>query len=192
MLTAVVLGGAACLHDDLAAALELFTPDLTVAVNNAGRDHPGPVHHWASMHPEKFPGWIQAREAMGHPPVTEFWTAKRRRQPARPNMVFREVENWGGSSGLLAVTVALTLGCRRVVLCGVPLDAKQAHYDDPRAWTEAGSYRRAWLERAPFMPGVRSMSGFTRDTLGAPTEDWFGPCATSTSTRPSPSPSTPS
>lgn len=174
MLTAVVLGGAACLHDDLARALKLFTPDVWIATNHAGRDTPGIVDHWVSMHPDLMPRWIAERARASREPAGQLWTAWRRRQPTLPDLEFKVVENWGGSSGMLAVTVALEVGCDRIVLCGVPMDAKQGHYNDPKPWKDALQYRKAWMDRAPGLsPKVRSMSGDTREWLGAPTAEWF-------------------
>lgn len=174
MLTAIVLGGAACVWEDMAAALELFTPDLVVATNHAGMDHQGRVDHWCTMHPELLPTWIAKREAKGLPPAGQYWTAERRLKPVKPDIPMGRAENWGGSSGMLAPVVAVYhLGCTRVVLCGVPMDAKQAHYDDPRPWADFGNYRRAWITRQTQMTAVRSMSGWTRQLLGAPTKEWF-------------------
>lgn len=173
VLTAVILGGAACLKADLDAALALFTPDLIIATNNAGRDRDGPVDHWVSMHPEFFEKWIAARAAAGRPPAGRLWSAQRRRLPRWPDLDISRVENWGGSSGMLAITVAQEIEVTHAVLCGVPMTAAEAHYDDHKPWTEAGSYRKVWMVRAPGLPFVRSMSGLTRELLGEPTREWL-------------------
>lgn len=88
----------------------------------------------------------------------------------------------GGSSGMLAVQVALTLGCTKVILCGVPMTAtehfSQSHeFDaDHTRWTEADMHWRAF-ERVHalgwFENKVRSMSGRSRDLFGAPTREWL-------------------
>lgn len=175
MLTAIGLGSAACLHEDMAAALELFTPDLVVACNDAGADHPGPLDHWVSFHCEFFPKWVARREAKGYPPAGQLWTVKRRHQPTQVQALdVQTIDNWGGSSGLLVAQVA-SLFAQRVVLCGVPLDAKQGHYNDPKPWRDAGNYRANLLSHLPDLGNVRSMSGWTRETLGAPTKEWFNP-----------------
>ncbi len=169
MLTALILGGASGVWEEAAEARRLFTPGLLIATNHAGRDNPEPVDHWVSFHVELFPRWIAERARKGLPPAGQLWTAQRR---IATDLDVRRVANWGGSSGLLAVTVALELGCERIVLCGVPLDAS-AHYDSPESWREFGNYRKAFITRQTQMTAVRSMSGWTRQLLGAPTGEWL-------------------
>lgn len=172
--SALILGGARCLHDDVAAARALFSPDLLIATNNAGRDWPEPIDHWVSFHGEKLAGWIEARRVAGLQPAGRIWTAMHRRPVV--GLQTSVAPNWGGSSGLLAVTVALVeLGCERVVLAGVPLDKRQAHFDDTKPWTEASKYRTAWMKHLPEMRDrVRSMSGWTAEKLGTVTAEWLG------------------
>lgn len=173
MKTALVLGGADCLYGDVQWALRLFTPDHIIATNNAGRDHIGELEHWASMHPEKMEGWAKERNRMGRPRAGTMW---RPRHKLPPNgMVMREVPSWGGSSGLLAVTVALLpLECTHVVCAGCPLESERAHFDDRRPWGEAARYRGAWQKHFPTMRNrVKSMSGWTRQLLGPPDGEWF-------------------
>lgn len=169
-LTALVLGGANCLADDKAAALALFDPDLIVACNHAGRDDPGRIDHWATMHPELFPMWLRARRAAGRPEAGKLWHARH-----RPTTVGSEpIESWGGSSGLLCVSVAIHLGATHVVLAGVPMDKRNAHYDKPGLWTEARQYWPSWERHRAAMQGrVKSMSGWTHNLLGGPTEEWL-------------------
>lgn len=170
-MKALVLGGAASLHADEAAARELFAPDLVIAVNHAARDHPGPVDHWATFHPELLPRWLADRAAAGRDPAGKLWTAHHR--PIPRGLEIERVTNWGGSSGLLAVVVGLHLECSHIVLAGVPLDYDQGHYDHPAPWRDAANYRKAWVSRKEAMIRVRSMSGFTAELLGAPTKEWL-------------------
>jgi hypothetical protein len=172
MVSAVVLGGAEGVWSELEAARHLFTPDIVIATNHAGIDYDGHVDHWVSFHAELLPMWIDKRAAAGRAPAGRYWTVERRMAPATPLELSR-VPNWGGSSGLVAVTVALHLQCSHIVCCGVPLDLNVAHYDDPKPWREAGNYRRAWMTYRSQMTAVRSMSGWTRQILGAPTGEWF-------------------
>jgi len=73
-----------------------------------------------------------------------------------------------GSSALLGVLHGIRLGYRKIILCGCPLMGKsekgyeysnfrkgfEGHYDEIAGW-------------------VKSMSGWTRDFLGAPLEAWI-------------------
>lgn len=174
MKIAFVLGSGDTLHDDLARALAIVTPDLWLAANHAGRDHDGLLDHWCTMHPEKMAGWVQERRDQGRPDAGMLWRPQHK-QPGR-NLTMQNAPSWGGSSGLLCVTVALMFcDASHVVLCGVPLEAENKHYDDTRrVWAEAPRYRHAWVKHQEKMRvRVRSMSGWTRQLLGDPTEEWL-------------------
>lgn len=173
ILTALVIGSANTLEDDYRRARELFTPDLIIGCNHAARDHPGPLDHWVTMHPDLFPLWLGQRRRRNLPDPGRFWHARHRPVPAQIEST--AIESWGGSSGMLCIAVALELKCDRVVLAGVPMHKKFHHFDDPRPWQEARAYRQAWEARAPMLRGrVKSMSGWTRDLLGEPEGEWLG------------------
>ena len=172
---ALVVGGAACLQRDLDVVRPLLAErHIIVSMNRTGAEWPGPLDHWVSLHPELFPSWITERHRLGHPPCDSLWTGTGR--PTGPKLPeFRRTPNWGGSSGLLAVSCAMTLGASRVVLAGVPLDFQQGHYYSPdKRWHDGGNYRHAWERKLDVLQGrVRSPSGFTREILGEPTAEWL-------------------
>ncbi len=169
---ALILGSAACRAEDEAAARALFKPDLVIAVNQAGADYPGQLDAWVSFHPELFPKWLTERRKAERPPATELFTAERR--PLPHSVTARRVGNWGGSSGLLACVVAIELKVTHGVLAGIPLDAYQGHYYSPeKPWRDGGNYRQAWIRKLDELGRFRSMSGLTREWLGAPTKEWL-------------------
>lgn len=167
------LGGANCLHDDLTRAKAIVEPDTIIATNHAGKDYGGIVDHWCSMHPEKMNGWVNERTKKGLPPAKMLWRP-RHKQPHGLEM--QAAPSWGGSSGLLAVTVGL-LYCEatHIIVCGMPYEPENAHYDDVRTpWSEASRYRASWNRYFNQMRDrVRSMSGWTRQLLGEPDERWL-------------------
>jgi hypothetical protein len=167
---ALILGGADTLHVDRAAAFALFEPDLVIACNHAGRDEPGCVDHWASMHPEIMPQWVRDRARAGRPTAANYWHP--RHKPAYlPSNPIRSV---GGSSGMLCLMVAKQLQVTHAVLAGVPMTKMNRHYDDGKPWYEARQYHPAWIrQRDELAPWVRSMSGWTRELLGEPSEEWL-------------------
>lgn len=175
MRVAFVLGGANTLRDDLNAAIELAgQPDTYIAANHAGRDLEGVLPHWVTLHTEKMPTWIEERRATGQPDALQFWTSNTKTIPPEHAGLYKNVPTWDGSSGLLAVTVALHLGYERIILCGVPLDKKAAHYDEGADWMDAPRYRAAWTRHIDEMKGkVKSPSGWTSLILGEPTEAWL-------------------
>jgi hypothetical protein len=175
-LVAMVLGSSAEWLDDVAKVRALVEPDLVVAVNKAAVHWQGPVDHMATMHPELLPSWLTERAKLGLPRPRHFWCPKNRPRPRIDGVEIREVDSWGGSSGLLATTVALCeLGASHVVLCGIPLLPNAAHFHDRRKWTDARRYHAAWERKLPVLrERVRSTSGWTMGLLGAPTAEWLG------------------
>lgn len=173
---AVVLGGADCLWEDVDALQQMTSLDaaVIVACNDAGYAWPGRLDHWATMHPEELDDRKAKREANGYPDGYETWT---RPYPYglkdREKMCDHVLDGWGGSSGLLAVGVALELGAPKVVVCGVPMDARP-HFNREGEWGGATKYRDRWVEQRETMRGrVRSMSGWTKALLGGVTPEWL-------------------
>src|SRR5262245_50020308 len=131
-MNALILGGAAGVHDEAARAMGLFEPDVVLAVNNIGIDWPGWIDHWVTLHPLKtgnWPGMLEAlrqRLADGrNKPLT--WSHRH-----MPGIDCISHPDWGGSSGLLAVKVALVdLKCRRAVLAGMPLENGPHYFGTP-------------------------------------------------------------
>lgn len=181
MSVAFVLGGANTLQDDLAAARELVTPDTIIACNDAGVDYEGELPHFCTLHTEKLINWMKIRESKGLPPPHNYWTSNTKFLPSGFN--FRRVKSWDGSSGLLCISVAIELGFTHIILCGVPLEKKAAHYHDSNDWRDAPKYRAAWVKYLPHMKhSVRSMSGWTQKLLGAPSVEWLYGSSTSDET----------
>lgn len=172
---AFVLGGANTLHDDIFKASELANPDAFIATNHAGRDFDiDSVYHWVTLHTELMPGWIDERRASGRHELYQLWTSNVKTIPPEHDGLYNHVKSWDGSSGLLAVSVALHLGYERIILCGIPLDKKADHYDYPGPWMDAPRYRRAWVKHLDDMKGkVKSFNGWTSLILGEPTEAWL-------------------
>lgn len=161
MRFALVIGGARCVWSDL-AQLEGHTDRFheIIAVNKAGVDYEGHIDHWVTLHPEFLKGkWIRRRTGNN-----DFLTWSH-----KPHKVIDRVlvGDWGGSSGMFAVKVALeALRIDRVVLAGVPMD-KQPHYDNEEEWWVVYNYRKAWIRKMEIiMPHVRSLSGWTREVFG--------------------------
>lgn len=168
----VVLGGANCVWDDL-AHIPTGWADYVIAVNDVGSHYPGELHHWCSLHPEKFPAWEATRKVLGHPMNYKKWG---RHRPAGVDVgpVDQTTDHPGGSSGGLAVGIALDeLGATSVVLCGVPQDQRPHYHSANRDWEHWNLYWKDWerMHREGKLTRVRSFSGRTRELLGAP--EWM-------------------
>lgn len=169
MTTAFVLGGAACVWRDIEAARAICEPGGTVACNDIGAHWPGPLDAWTSLHADHFRAWTNRRAQLGHPPALRTVTVQ------DTDHLFPGQQTVG-SSGLFALKVALVdLGFDKAVICGVPMSAEANHLRHPgEPWPDADPHWPGWLEALPQIAGrARSMSGRTRELLGAPTADWL-------------------
>jgi hypothetical protein len=51
---------------------------------------------------------------------------------------------------------------------------RRPHFNRDAAWGGYDTYRDAWMENFEVLRGVvRSLSGWTRELLGAPDEEWI-------------------
>jgi len=168
--TALICGGAASVFEDIEAAKKLFQPSAIFAINNILADIPD-VDHFISMHPMKMPGWLKKRRENGFlVDPKDYWTAKDKTPPK--GFEFKTIPNTRGGSGMLAVFVARYLGYKSV-LAGIPMTVVGAHYHNTRPWAECLHYRIVWERNESIRHDVRSMSGWTREWLGFPDEEWL-------------------
>lgn len=167
-MNAVILGSAGCLWDDLEKIPDGWA-DTVLAVNMAGATYAGVLHHWCSLHPEKLVGWEATRRALGHPGGYTRW-AGRRAPGCDHGPVDHVIDHWGGTSAGLACKVALReLGATSVVLAGCP-QTNTPHFHEFRPWAHFDACWNEWLRLKGdgMLDDVRSLSGRTRDLLGAP------------------------
>lgn len=181
MTNALVLGGGACVWADIEAALALGEFALVVACNDIGAAWPGRLDAWVSLHGDKFGLWTERRARRDFEPAGRVYGHTLPRGGKLSNVThttdFRFPGQLAtGSSGLFALKVALIdLGADRAVLCGVPMDSAQAHFFSTPDWRGAKSHRGGWGEALPQIKDrARSMSGWTSELLGKPSEEWLG------------------
>lgn len=174
---ALILGGASCLEDDILSARRLVDPAacVVIAANDAGFWWPGRLDHWVTMHVEELPERERIRAERGYSGGYVRWT---RPYPAgmqeRHELVDQLISGWNGSSGLLAVGVAVAkLECSHSLLCGMPMD-ERAHFNRKGRWEDCHRNRLGWRDRETDIRGrVRSFSGWTAEFLGVPDAEWL-------------------
>ena len=176
-MRALCLGSAACKDDDLKRARGLGISVeygwTLIAVNHAARDWPGELPHRASYHPNLFSRGRSRARAARFPAGRKALDGNTAAHPAEHGHHIRR--QLGGSSGLLAVTVAKHLGATAAVCCGILLDRLQGHYDSPeKPWRDASNYRHGWTNHKDSgdLANVKSMSGWTAELLGEPDRAW--------------------
>jgi hypothetical protein len=176
MTTAIVLGGAACVYDDVRALNAMGVQgDIVVACNDMIAHWPGKLDAVCTLHPESLAGWMLTRTKAGFPrPGRIFAFHPYTRVPVEQTeyKFYGQLEQ--GSSGLFALRIALiNMGADKAVCCGIPMN-NDAHFFDTKAWPHAHTHWKGWLQSLPEIKDrARSMSGETRKLLGAPTPEWL-------------------
>lgn len=179
-MLAAILGGANTVWDDLARLKEMRSPDIILAINDAGVVYPHDINFWVTLHPDKLPGWTGRRVENGYSEPQKF-VIHRELRPREAKSIFYPPASfviynadWGGSSGLFATRFALDAGYEHIVLCGVPMQPEGNHFFTSEPWREAERYHKAWARHVlDLIPRVRSMSGWTMGLLGKPTLSWL-------------------
>ena len=147
-----------------------------MACNFAGRDYPGRLDAWVTLHPELVGKWERERERAGR--NTDYrlfaYTAK---HGCSPEIVR---ERWRGSSGLYTAQIALeVLGCTGAILCGTPMERDAGHFVRPGPWCDVERYRSGFRAAAAECGNqIRSVSGWTAELFGRPDEAWLTERAT--------------
>lgn len=173
----LIVGSAACVRKDLSAARRWNLP--IIALNTQIRDLELPIAHGCTLHPEQAKPWHDGRDALAAQQGVPWtlWSGPEGDGMAWMDRCIDRNFAWHGTSALFAVDVALRmLRADRVVLAGCPID-KTAHYDGPHTLDDRdrlGWYREGWAKAFPTIRHkVRSLSGFTRELLTAPTSEWL-------------------
>jgi SAM-dependent methyltransferase len=125
-----------------------------------------------TLHGQNLKSWLAHRSEHGYPPPASVWT---HRMADAAYGATNFTEDWRGSSGLFAVKVARERGYERIILCGVPMDQSVGHITrGATEWKAASMFRTGWIQHHfEFAPYVRSHSGWTKERLGAPDENWL-------------------
>ena len=147
-----------------------------MAINEIGMYLPH-VDHWVSMHDDVLRHLSEIRKQLG---LAE--TMLHSNTPLRPDthcaccggMVYWHLAAALGCSGLLAVHIAVLLGYEAILLAGIPADNHGNFYHPATMGGTHGVVRakerwEAAIRRVPAIAQrVRSLSGWTRELLGAP------------------------
>lgn len=195
-MTLLVVGSAPCLYDDLQKAKALFPDAEVMLVNGAGAAVESAGHLLAG-HTAKAEEFARARrEAFPFAlPWKLHATMYTRKQPLE--RMYPSVDVWwpgtfssGATSAGKAALIGMAMGHELIVLCGCPMDGSGyfpgestvgAAIRQEAACQRIGDktkqdrtlirrYRdtMAKLAQTTFKDRVKSMSGFTKEVLGAP------------------------
>lgn len=186
--TLIVLGSAPCLYADLDAALLLRPGAHVMAVNEAcgAVEH---IHHMLAGHCDKAQMFreYRAKKFPSSQPVPVHATQRADMPLHYPVDYWWHEAKVGGTSAWKAARIGVGMGYEEIIMAGCPLDL--SGYFNPKETRgfkhecrrvgeplDDGSpsqltirYRKEFLRNAEqFGHNVRSMSGWSRDILGAP------------------------
>lgn len=180
MKLGLVIGCAEGNFEEARQAIALRKPDLVYCVKLAGVHWHEPYDWFVGLHPEWMRDYFQERERLGYPfgfkTVTCLSAELGKKQGEIP-VDRRTSYRWPGmnasaSSGIFGAKVAME-DCDRVILAGVPMTTGK-HFSREKAWSQLGCFMQGLNQSVPFMQGrVKSMSGLTRELLGAPSPEWL-------------------
>lgn len=176
MTTALVVGRATTVWDDIAAAKQLGKIDLVLVTGPIAVEYPEEIDAWVWFHTELFEDYALRRARKGFPPAKSYWGAGYSGMIRSTNRDVRYSKwNGGGSSGLVAVMIALDeYKADKVVLAGIPMSAEGGQYDSSKLWHEAKAHRPSWSKSiSRLRDKVKSFNGWTGDLLGTPTSAWL-------------------
>jgi hypothetical protein len=181
MTCALVIGCSANVWEEVKAAQELTTFDAIYCVKLAGVHWKGGRFIWATLHPEFMNDYEAQRKALGLHSDYEIvapLSSEVGMHGSKGNIARRVSYRYPGmdssaSSGGYAAKVALEDGYDRVVLAGVPMDSS-SHFSRGKPWLQRDSFTIGFNKSVPHFAGrVRSLSGWTKEILGAPTPAWL-------------------
>jgi hypothetical protein len=174
-MLALVIGGAKGVIYDLGVFHSMgHKPDAVVVCNDIGALS-NSFDHWVTLHPENWSIYITQRRLRGLSETSaQLWSPKYSFfayvAPGELNIL----PDWepSGLTGLYAVKVAKKIGAGKIVLAGVPMDRTGHILPSGLHWINERR-RESWLLRRAELTDVRSMSGWTRQVFGYPTQEWL-------------------
>ncbi len=165
----LVLGSAPCIREDVDNAFHLLaqagTEAEVMAIGMDAVNYLGPIKYFATYHPGDIDEAAKRRKEAGL--NTDYLIISHMQYGDLVKMIIPLIGVPSGSSALLGVHAGIKLGYEKIILCGCPLEGKN---------TKGGSYesfRAGWTAKyAEVKDQTRSLSGWTRELLGAPTLEW--------------------
>lgn len=174
----LILGSGASVFEDVnnakaivgEAAFEVMAANLSFLAYN------GAIRHLVSLH--------QDRIGLFHSLAKILPEDRHAHIHTHTHMKTEDAENaWpitiqDGTTSLFCVKIAILLGYKKIILCGVPLEGSHRFYDNPHQEYinnfGCPAIAMPWLQAKIeiFNDRVRSMSGKSKELLGSPTKEW--------------------
>lgn len=142
-----------------------------MAVNDVGMHLHDRVRHWVTLHSEYMAGWRSYRQGHLYGSGDRPMTHSHKDKSASVDCVW-PMAQLGGTSGLFACFIGLLLGYDEIVLAGVPMTGSGHYFDPPWVGSnfadDSTKLVWRWSQTNIFEGRVKSLSGWTKELLGAP------------------------
>jgi len=175
----IILGGGKTVWEDYFTARELMPKAEIMCVNDIGTQFKAEqIHHMVSLHLGFFPATKLLRREKS---MLEKYVNHCSIDGAGVDVVWR-MQNVGGTGGLFATKIAMAMGSKHIIICGIPMDNTGHYFDPPDAvknhttkFSENHCNMKPWIDMKKSgiaMDRVRSMGGHTAGIFGKPTKEW--------------------
>lgn len=174
----IITGAAPCVMDDISAFLSLRggsqTPWQSYDFMAIGYDaidrYAWRIKYFATYHPSEIEMSMERRQNAGG--NTDCLVISHQQHPAKAGHDLVDMivpcEPPSGSSALLGVLAGIKLGYEKIIVCGCPLTGKNDKGYD------YANFQAGWTAKYDEIKAfARSMSGWTKELLGAPDEEWI-------------------
>jgi hypothetical protein len=178
----IIVGSAPCVQEDIAVALAsrhasrftLHEIDFMLIGLDSVDKCLWPAKYFATYHPVDI---IPAKERRAKAGGNTDWiviSQVANNGLLEPKTIIYDVDmvipliGRSGSSALLGIHAGIREGYLKIIVCGCPLTGKN---DKGQSYSV---FQKGWMAKhEEIKDNVRSMSGWTRELLGAPTEEWL-------------------
>lgn len=155
----IIVGSAPCTQEDL-GRLPQVEADYMIIGLDAVEKYLGFAKYVATFHPGEIPQIIERRKKAGG--NTDWQMISHEQKPGVD--IVTPHTGPSGSSAMLGIITGLKFGYEKIICCGCPLDGENKYT----------AFRGGWTKRLDLIRDkVRSMSGWTRELVGEPTEEWL-------------------
>ena len=178
----IIMGIAPCLEEDLDAVKGKSLYDFMAIGLDCSDRVRFDIQHATTYHTDEFIGFRERRAIIGgnlnylthsHENIDANFCASRGVVMTIDHIwPLLDCSPFSGSSSLLGCQAAIGLGYKKIILCGCPMSGK-----NPNASVhDYDLFQQGWtkhVDNLQLKKYVRSMSGWTRDFLGAPDIIWL-------------------
>lgn len=167
----LIIGAAPGVGDDIVRAFDMGVGRGQVDYMLIGYDAVENVSdkclYFATYHPNEIQMSKDRRHRYGG--NTDFMVISHQQHEGEVNMIV-PIVGPSGSSAMLGCLAGLQLGYDKIVLCGCPLNGNNGKGFNYETFRQGFEYEG---NRKQIMGKVKSMSGWTAEYLGSPTEEWL-------------------